>query len=632
MLSTSSVTEPKQDTSDAHSNRARRTFALALLIVWAISVGYMATHLNRGWVPHDEGTLGRSAERVLNGELPHRDFDDYTGGLTFVHALAFRAFGIDSGSMRIILFAFFVLWIPAVFYVASRFGAVYSAGAVTLLAVAWSVPNYPGPMPSWYNLFFATFGVAALLRYLEVGTRRWLFIAGLCGGLSILAKITAAYFVAGTLLFFIFREQSTTNDKNRELTGRGRLYSAAVALALTVFLVLLFNLIHRVPGIRGPIYFVLPAFGLVALLVAREFNGIAGKDRERFMALMRMCVPFVAGIVVPLLLFLIPYALAGSVHDLVQGLTATPTRAIRFALFEPEHPATMVTMAPFLVPVIIAYECGRLGRAICTSIFMLCAGAVLIFSTRSPVIYGLGWHSLSTAIPALVLAGVAILCDSRYKQKLSPMRRQQIMLLMCVTALCSLVQFPFAAPVYFLYVAPLAILLATALFASATHPPRFVLGALIGFYLLFAVMRFTPGFLHYMGFQYSPDTQTERLTIVRAGGLRVQSSEAQLYEELIPLVQSHAAGKFIYAAPDCPEVYFLSGLQNPTRHYFDYAEEPLGHTARVLRELESLNVNVVAINKEPLFSYPMSPELKAGLEQRYGQATEVGTFQVRWKE
>src|ERR1700745_2806410 len=104
-----------------------RTNLLVLLIVWVISIGYMATHLKRGWVPHDEGTLGQSAERVLNGELPHRDFDDYPGGLTFLHALAFREFGINSASMRIVLFAFFAIWVPAVFYIASHFVSAYSA-------------------------------------------------------------------------------------------------------------------------------------------------------------------------------------------------------------------------------------------------------------------------------------------------------------------------------------------------------------------------------------------------------------------------------------------------------------------------------------------------------------------------
>src|SRR2546430_11810827 len=110
------------------SNILTRTHVVAFLVVWAVCAGYMATHLESGWVPHDEGTLGLSAERVLRGELPNRDFDDYTGGLTFVHALAFRELGISSISMRSVLFIFFMLWVPAVFYVASCFVTAYSAG------------------------------------------------------------------------------------------------------------------------------------------------------------------------------------------------------------------------------------------------------------------------------------------------------------------------------------------------------------------------------------------------------------------------------------------------------------------------------------------------------------------------
>src|SRR5438128_396095 len=126
-----SLTASTPGTLEAQSRTGATMRILVFLVVWAISIGYMATHLKVGWVPHDEGMLGLSAERALHGELPHRDFDDYTGGLTFVHAFAFRGLGINSGSMRIVLFAFSMLWVPAVFYVASRFVSIYSAGAVT---------------------------------------------------------------------------------------------------------------------------------------------------------------------------------------------------------------------------------------------------------------------------------------------------------------------------------------------------------------------------------------------------------------------------------------------------------------------------------------------------------------------
>jgi hypothetical protein len=611
--------------------------ALALLIVWAISLGYMATHLKRGWVPHDEGTLGLAAERVLHGEIPHRDFDDYTGGLTFVHALAFRVLDISSASMRMVLFVFFAAWVPAVFYIASRFGSAVSAGAVTLLAVAWSVPNYPGPMPSWYNLFFATAGAAALLRFIEVGSRRWLFLAGLCGGCSFLAKIVAAYFIGGAVLFFVFREQSIALE-NQQIPRGWRFYRVTVVLALTIFLGLLFNLIHRIPGIGGLVFFFLPNCGLVVFLLAREFAGTAGSDRERFTTLMGMCLPFAAGIVIPLSAFIIPYFVAGAVADLTRGLVAAPVRAIQSVIFNADNPTALLAIIPFILPVLLAYECRALGRAILGSVLAVFASLILVLSGRSSLWYHFGWLSMRTATPALVLAGIAILWAARSRRKLSVLRQQQIMLLMTVAALCSLVRFPFDAPVYFFYAAPLAILLGMALFASTSRPPQLALGSLTGFYLLFAVLRITPGFIYNVG-SYAPDAQIEQLTLPRAGGLRVEPREARMYEELIPLVREHAGGEFIYA-PDSPQVYFLSGLRNPSRHFFGLKEDSLeyswspfaGRSQNVLQMLDRFNVNLVAINRGPRVSEQMSPELEEALEQRYPHSTEVDWFTVRWKE
>src|SRR2546427_11417424 len=53
---------------------------LILIVVWGISGIYEGRHLKRGWVPHDEGAFAQSADRVLHGELPHRDYTEvYTG-------------------------------------------------------------------------------------------------------------------------------------------------------------------------------------------------------------------------------------------------------------------------------------------------------------------------------------------------------------------------------------------------------------------------------------------------------------------------------------------------------------------------------------------------------------------------
>jgi hypothetical protein len=52
----------------------------------------------------------------------------------------------------------------------------------------------------------------------------------------------------------------------------------------------------------------------------------------------------------------------------------------------------------------------------------------------------------------------------------------------------------------------------------------------------------------------------------------------------------------------------------------------------VLSTLDRTGVNVVVINRDPLFSDPVSADLVAGLQSRYPMAREVGRFLVVWRE
>ena len=79
--------------------------AIGPLLV-AASIAYLVDFIPRGWVPHDEGMIGQSAERVMNGETPHVDYEEpYTGGLTFLYAAVFRIFGVNLLFVRYALFA-----------------------------------------------------------------------------------------------------------------------------------------------------------------------------------------------------------------------------------------------------------------------------------------------------------------------------------------------------------------------------------------------------------------------------------------------------------------------------------------------------------------------------------------------
>src|SRR5450759_3184987 len=80
----------------SQSAKASSRGRLLFVLVFLLSALYMAHELKRGWVPWDEGTMAESAERVLHGELPHRDYHEgYTGGLSYLNAAAFPVFGTN---------------------------------------------------------------------------------------------------------------------------------------------------------------------------------------------------------------------------------------------------------------------------------------------------------------------------------------------------------------------------------------------------------------------------------------------------------------------------------------------------------------------------------------------------------
>jgi hypothetical protein len=613
--------------------QAWKDWRLLLLGVLILSAGYVAWHLGRGWVPHDEGTLGQSAVRLLQGELPHRDFDDlYSGGLTYVNAAAFRIFGTSLFTMRLVLFAVFLAWIPAVFYIASRFVRPAAAAGVTLLCVAWSLPNYPAPLPSWYNLFLTVFGLAALFRWLEVRRRRWLVAAGIAGGLSLLVKVIGLYFVSGALLFLIFQahEQSRAGTAEGAPVRRAWIYASFVTACLLLFSALLLMLVRHQLRVAELVQFVLPGTLVAGLLIWREWTDPAGDSRTRFMTLTRLLTPFLFGFALPVVLFLIPFARGDAIGALLNGVFVLPTKRFGVASFRMLPLRRMLT----LVPVFVLFAYGRFlaGRTTRVHIIGLIVvlGAYLVATGTNPFLYRDVWYAARSALPVLVLIGIVVLAKPREVDAESPLLRSRTMLLLSISAVFTLVQFPFSAPIYFCYVAPLVALLATGLLSRARPMAFAVPAAVMLFFIAFAVMRVNTGTVYTMGLWYQPYPQTAALGLPR-GGLDVPAGEAETYKLAVNVLQQHARGEYTWASPDCPEVYFLSGLRNPTRSVFDFFDDESGRTARILAALDQHRVTAIALNSTPAFSPRVSGDLLAELARRYPFAETVGKFQIRWE-
>jgi hypothetical protein len=607
---------------------------VVLAVVMAVAGIYGGFHISRGWAPSDDGILSQSALRVMQGQLPHRDFTEiYTGGLSFVHALAFRLFGVNLMSLRICVFLFFLAWLPAVYYIALRVTLPLTAGAITLLAVAWGYPNYPAAMPSWYNLFFATFGAAALLHYLDVRTRRWLFIAGVCGGASILIKVIGAYYVAGALLFLAFVEQSeSAAESGRESAGKSceaeksnsswpyRVFSVS---ALLLFLATLLDVLHARLGMAELYHFVLPSAVVVGMILLGERSVRAGTG-QRFKTISRVVIPFLCGVITPVIVFLLPYARSGAIGQFFSGVTSSAvTHSIQLGLLRPVSVEKSI-YALVLVGLVAAamYLREFQGKLVSAAVAL---GLTVMFvkaETSDQIILGV-WYSAATLTPLLAVLGAAVVLAAGKRNGPTRLQQQRIMLLISLAAVCTLVQYPWAASIYLSYSLPLTLLAAVAVVATARKQPgTYVLAAVTGFYLLFGVVMLVPDYVYEFTHKVG---RMEELHLQRAGGLRI--NYAANYEGLIHFLQQHSPNGLMYAGNDCPELYFLSGLKNVTSN--DGGAPP----EEVLKVLQSDDLKLVVINEAPLFpTSRMNPEIRSAVMRKFPHSLQTGIFHVFWRE
>jgi hypothetical protein len=604
---------------------------MVLGAVLALAGVYVGTHLGSGWVPADDGILSQSALRVMQGQLPHRDFAEiYTGGLSVIHALAFRVFGVSLLSLRICAFLFFLAWIPAVYYIALRFTSALAAGLVTLVAVAWSFPNYPAAMPSWYNLFFATFGAAALLRYLEVRRARWLFVAGLCGGVSILIKVIGAYYIAGVLLIFAFLEQGDEqNDErtDRESTETGKSaipYRVFSTSALLLFLATVVYVFHARLGLGELYHFVLPAAVLVALILLGERNAREAASGTRFSGLLKLVIPFVCGVLSPVIAFLVPYARSGAVGQFLSGVTSSAiARSAGLGVLRPvsiKEAIFALALAGLVAAAMYLREFQ--GKLIGAAVGLALMVMLVKSATSSGIVSGI-WYSVATLTPLVVLLGAAVVMTAGKLGFRPKLQQQQVMVLISLAAMCGLVQYPFAAPIYLCYALPLALLAAVAIVATAKKQPgTYVLAAVAGFYLLFGVAMLVPDYIYELTHKVG---RMDELHLERAGGLRIEY--AVNFADLIHFLQQHSPNGLMYAGNDCPELYFLSGLKNVTR---DDGGAP---AEDILKAVQAENLNLVVINNSPYFpGAVMRPEVRAEVMKRFAHSARFGIFQVFWKQ
>ena len=252
----------------------------------------------------------------------------------------------------------------------------------------------------------------------------------------------------------------------------------------------------------------------------------------------------------------------------------------------------------------------------------LAAIALPLAALRSATAYQVIWQSTRALAAVVPIVIVWQIVSGRVQARRA---RSMLFATAVVLAWTSLNQFPFAAPIYFSYTTPLIVIAGVAAASTAGCPrPRAAL-PMAALLLAFAVLITNRGNIHSLGRFNEPDRRDSDLGLPRAH-LRVSAGEAGVYRQLMAtLTRQYRSGQLI-AGPDCPEVYFLAGLQNPSGGLFDFFS---GSAPDDIAPW--LKGDVIIINHDPQFSPPPTAALLAALRREFANGEETGRFEIRWR-
>ena len=229
-------------------------------------------------------------------------------------------------------------WVGALYAISRRFVPPAGAALVAITALVWSVPNYPASLPSWFNLFFATFGTLALLRALESGRWHWLAMAGAAGGISFLFKLSGIFYLLGggiALIATSFRSQQ------HEVTRRSRSGAALVSVILTLVVILLSVPLGRA-GFGELVRFLVPLGLIISALIWREWRDGGEPWLPRVRALVATLGPFALGALIPVAVYAVFLLAVGALPQTIDGVLIKPFRRMDSAMMHPPPPIALM--------------------------------------------------------------------------------------------------------------------------------------------------------------------------------------------------------------------------------------------------------------------------------------------------
>ena len=330
---------------------------------------------------------------------------------------------------------------------------------------------------------------------------------------------------------------------------------------------------------------------------------------------------------VPLAILLWPHIAAGEVAAFVNGVFVVPQKRLQFTLLS-MRPATQI-VAGFIAVLWIFWAPRSLTntefRVLVVLRWIIGIGLGLL-ALRSHFVYTFIWEAVRGTAALLPLIALWLMATKRIPQ---PRQQRVVFATTAILAWASLGQFPFAAPIYFCYVAPLGLIAGVATVQSAEDQRRLGDGPALATVLLFALLCMNRGYVWNVGWFHAVHDLSTPLDLPRAH-LDVASYEAAVFRRVVPLVRQHLGPGGLKAGPDTPDIYFLTGQFSKSGQLFDFFST--GEATSPEQELAAWTAaDVIVLFHGTRFSPSLSQTLITSLRREFPQGESVPPFEVRWR-
>lgn len=209
------------------------------LLIFVLSFLYLCLFRRYTWVDPDEGIILQGAQRVLDGQVPYRDFFSFfTPGSYYLIAMVFRIFGNSLIVAHTALALIGAGCSPLTYLLARRVCSRQSSLLVTGLMTVTTLPFRFLVLHNWDSTLLACLALYCAVRLLETPAHTWAFAAASFTSLTFLFEQSKG---GGLLLGLVagFLLVAFGNQKPKLLTP-GQLVAVALGLVWPMLVTFLY--------------------------------------------------------------------------------------------------------------------------------------------------------------------------------------------------------------------------------------------------------------------------------------------------------------------------------------------------------------------------------------------------------